>query len=403
MITFQFGGQDIFSSIVWFILLMVFFMFYPRLMIGQIMYKLDRTVTKLETMSEESKKFLLKEMGVKQTKELKESVNRFYEFFSISPVDLDPSGIVKKLDHMVREQKDRFDYFVNQVLPKASSDKKANIEMGFAGGISLYFVAKVVRHYVELVKKTKNVQIAMLIQMQLPMIEKIAESLEAGTKSLARGEPIGDSIGPLVAADLIGKNKVTEIEEDVVMAKVSYDKRNIFVLKSKGPGGRLGYPGVAVRKVAEKNKITRFITVDAAAKMEGEKTGSMAEGTGVAMGGIGVEKSYIEEAAISNNTPIDSIIVKMSQEEAIMPMPKAVKDALPQVREAIKRSVARTKPGDNLLLLGVGNTSGVGDSGEWVGKVSKWVDAYHKKKQAEKNQKKSFFSFGKKKENTESS
>ena len=382
MILFQFGGQDIFSSLISFILLIVFFMFYPRLMLGQIMYKLERTVTKLEGMSEKSKKFLIKEMGVKQTKELKESVDRFYEFFSISPVGLDPAGIIKKLDHMVREQKDRFDYFVNQSLPKANSDKKANVEMGFAGGISLYFVAKVVRHYVETVKKTKNFQIAMLIQMQLPMIEKIAESLEVGTKSLAKGEPIGDSLGPLVAADLIGKNKVTEIEEDIVMAKVSYDKRNIFVIKSKGPGGRLGYPGLAVKKIAAKNKITRFITVDAAAKMEGEKTGSVAEGTGVAMGGIGVEKSYIEDVAIANNIPIDSIIVKMSQEEAIMPMPKQVKDALPKVRESIKRSVARTKPGDNILLVGVGNTSGVGDSGAWVEKVSKWVDAHHKKKQA---------------------
>jgi len=395
MILFQFGGQDIFSSLISFILLIVFFMFYPRLMIGQIMYKLDRTVTRLEGMSEKSKKFLIKEMGVKQTKELKESVDRFYEFFSISPVSLDTVGIIKKLDHMVREQKDRFDYFVNQTLPKASSDKKANIEMGFAGGISLYFVAKVVRHYVETVKKTKNFQIAMLIQMQLPMIEKIAESLEVGTKSLAKGEPIGDSLGPLVAADLIGKNKVTEIEEDIVMAKVSYDKRNIFVIKSKGPGGRLGYPGLAVKKIAAKNKITRFITVDAAAKMEGEKTGSVAEGTGVAMGGIGVEKSYIEDVAIANNIPIDSIIVKMSQEEAIMPMPKNVKNALPKVRESIKRSVARTKPGDNLLLVGVGNTSGVGDSGAWVEKVSKWVDAHHKKKQAEKEKNKSWFSFGK--------
>ena len=398
MILFQFGGQDIFSSLISFILLIVFFMFYPRLMIGQIMYKLDRTVTRLEGMSEKSKKFLIKEMGVKQTKELKESVDRFYEFFSISPVSLDTVGIIKKLDHMVREQKDRFDYFVNQTLPKASSDKKANIEMGFAGGISLYFVAKVVRHYVETVKKTKNFQIAMLIQMQLPMIEKIAESLEVGTKSLAKGEPIGDSLGPLVAADLIGKNKVTEIEEDIVMAKVSYDKRNIFVIKSKGPGGRLGYPGLAVKKIAAKNKITRFITVDAAAKMEGEKTGSVAEGTGVAMGGIGVEKSYIEDVAIANNIPIDSIIVKMSQEEAIMPMPKNVKNALPKVRESIKRSVARTKPGDNLLLVGVGNTSGVGDSGAWVEKVSKWVDAHHKKKAEEKEKNRSWFSFGKKKQ-----
>ncbi len=390
-ISFQLvGGQDILSSALWFIVLMVFFMFYPRLMISQIMYKLERSVTKMERMSNDSKKFLLKEVSKKPDKRLKDSVDRFYEFFSISPVSLDPSGIIGKLDHMMREQKDRFEYFVNQSMPDADPEKKANTVMGFAGGISLYGVAKIVRHYVELVKKTKNFQIAMLIQMQLPLIEKIAEALEKGTQSLARGEPIGDSIGPLVAADLIGKNKVIEIEEDVVMAKVVKAKRNIYVIKSKGPGGRLGFPGKAVQKIVAKNKITRFITVDAAAKLEGEKTGSIAEGTGVAMGGIGVEKSYIEDAAIKSNIPIDSIIIKMSQEEAIMPMPKAVKDALPGVRESIDRSLERTKAGDNILLVGVGNTSGVGNDGSYVNSVSKWVDAHHRKKEAEKKKKKRF-------------
>jgi len=390
-ITFQLiGGQDLLSSALWFVVLMVFFMFYPRLMISQIMYKLERSVTKMEKMSDESKKFLLKEMTKKPDKRLKDSVERFYEFFSISPVSLDPYGIVSKLDHMMREQKDRFDYFVNQSIPKEDVEKKANIVMGFAAGISLYGVAKVVRHYVELVKKTKNFQIAMLIQMQLPLIEKIAESLEKGTRSLAHGEPIGDSIGPLVAADLIGKSKATEIEEDVVMAKITKNKRNIFVIKSKGPGGRLGFPGKAVQKLVAKNKITRFITVDAAAKLEGEKTGSIAEGTGVAMGGIGVEKSYIEDAAIKNNIPIDSIIIKMSQEEAITPMPKPVKDALPKVREAIERSLERTKAGDNILLVGVGNTSGVGNDSSYVPTVSKWVDTQHRKKEAEKKKKKRF-------------
>lgn len=376
---FGIGGQDIFSWIIWFVVMMVFFLFYPRLMIFQIMGKLERTANRLENMSAKSRKFLLKEIPAKKTKELKNSVDRFFEFFSIPPISLDPAGIVAKLDRMLIDQKDRFDYFVDQNIPKENSETKANIQMGFAGGISLYMIAKTVRHYVELVKKTKNFQIAMVLQMQLPMIEIIAEALEKGTKSLAKGEPIGDAIGPLIAADLIGKNKTKEIEKDTLLAKVKLDKRELFVLKAKGPGGRLGYPGKAIEKIAKKNKIARIITLDAAAKLEGEKTGSIAEGTGVAMGGIGVERSYIEDVAVRNKIPIDSIIVKMSQTEAITPMRKSIKDALPKVREAIKRSLKRTKPGDKVIVLGVGNTSGVGNDSSYVEKVSKWVDKEERK------------------------
>ena len=374
-----------FSWVLWIVVMVVFFMFYPRIMLGQIMWKLERTARNLEIMSAKSKAFLLTEIGEKKTKDLKASVDRFYEFFSIAPIDLDPAGIIKKFDRMMVDQKTRFDYFVNQIIPKADSEKKANIEMGFAGGITLYTIAKIVRHYVEIVKKTKNFQIGMLLQMQLPFIEKIAKSLEKGTKSLARGEPIGDSIGPLVAVDLIGNNKTEEVEEDILLAKVKKEGRDLFVLKSKGPGGRLGYPGKAIQRIVSKNKIAKIITVDAAAKLEGEKTGSVAEGTGVAMGGIGVERSYIEDVAVKFNIPIDSIIVKMSSEQAIQPMRKAIKDALPKVRESMKRSLLeRTKKGDKIIVLGVGNTSGVGNSGSWVKKVSDWVEKEERKLKKEK-------------------
>lgn len=390
-VNFQLVGGDIISNILWFVLLMVFFSFYPRIMISQMMWRLDKTMRDIESMSDESKIFVLRQLSQKPDKKVKESVNRFFEFFTIMPVSLDPSGIVKRFDHLLIEQKNRFSYFVEQIDPNVDKEKKANLEMGFAAAISLYDVSKVVRHYVEIVRKTKNLQIAMMLQMQLPFIEKIAKSLLSGTKTLVKGEPIGDGLGPLAAASLMtGKTK--EIEEDIVVEKIKLNKRNVFVIKSKGPGGRLGYPGKAVSRIAKSNKITKIISIDAAAKLEGEKTGSIAEGVGVAMGGIGVERSYIEEAAVESKIPLDSIVVKMSQEEAIMPMRKAVKDALPEIRKAIDRSLETTKPGSNVIILGVGNTSGVGNSKKSVEIVSKWVDRNEKKVKAEeKAEKKSWF------------
>ena len=371
-------GGDWVSWIVWFLFLIIFFFFYPRLMVSQIMWKLERTARDLEIMSDKSKKFVVKQITDKPDKRVRDSVERFFEFFMISPVGLDPYGYVPKLDHMLQNQKDRFEYFVDQVAPGMDREKKANLQMGLAGGITVHEIAKIVRHYVELVRQTKNIQIAMVLQMQLPLIEKIAKAMFGGTKALSKGEPIGDGLGPLVAADLIGKAKLTEIEKDIVMARVPLDGRNLLVMKAKGPGGRIGFPGKAVHKAIKQHRVVRVITVDAAAKLEGEKTGSLAEGVGVAMGGPGVERSYIEEIVVKKGIPLDSIVVKMSQEEAIMPM-----------RKAIKRSLERTKRGDTVIVVGVGNTSGIGNSEESVKEVSGWVDSYERRyKELEKRRKK---------------
>lgn len=383
------GGDNIWSWLMWIVFLMIFFMFYPRLMTSQIMWKLEKSARQLEEMSDKSKKFLVKEIsGNSSTAEVKASVDRFFEFFVISPVGLDPYGIVKKIEHLVQEQKQRFEYFVDQVAPKVDSEKKANLMMGLSGGISLHQIAKIVRHYVEMVRKTKSIQIAMILQMQLPLIERIARAVYRGTHALAKGHPIGDGLGPLVIANMMDSRKSKEIEEDVIAAGLKMKGRKVVLLKAKGPGGRLGRPGKAVEKLVKSSKVSRIITVDAAAKLEGEKTGSIAEGVGVAMGGPGVERSYIENIAVQKRIPLDSIVVKMSPEEAIMPMRKAVKDAIPAVMEAIDRSLVRAKPKSTVILVGVGNTGGVGNSKNDAKKTAQWVDRYEKSQAAKKKKKK---------------
>jgi len=393
MVLFQLGAGNEWITILYFVFFVIFFFFYPRLMLTQIMWKIERTASELEYMSDSSKKFLIKRISKKPTKKLKDSVARFFEFFVITPVSLDPFGIVKKFELVIQNEKQRFQYFVNQVSPKMDSESKANLRMGLAGGIELHTIAKIVRHYIELIKQTKSYQIALLLQMQLPLVERIAKAIFKGTKSMTNGEPIGDGLGPLVMANLIGKSKTKEIEEDILLAKIRIDKRNCFVMKAKGPGGRLGRPGKAVEKLVKRNNISRIITIDAAAKLEGEKTGSIAEGVGVAMGGPGVEKTYMEDIAVKNNIPLDSIIVKMRPEEAIMPMRKAIKDAVPGVIEAIGESLKRTRTGSNIIIAGVGNTSGVGNSKAAAEKVNRWVDIHEKKIQRmkKKHQKKEGF------------
>jgi len=117
-----------------------------------------------------------------------------------------------------------------------------------------------------------------------------------------------------------------------------------------------------VAKVVEENqgKVARIITVDAALRLEGEKTGSIAEGTGVAMGDPGPEKIEIERIAVKYGIPIDALISKMSIEEAITEMRKEIYDAVEPMVEMVKQLIReRTREGDHIVIVGVGNTIGV--------------------------------------------
>ncbi|MFH7882599.1 MAG: DUF1512 family protein, partial [Candidatus Aenigmatarchaeota archaeon] len=357
----QFFGDSL-TNIIWFLLFIILAFLYPRIMIAQMLFKLEQTAQMLEDFTLKAKNIVIKKISKKPKKDLKDAISNFLEFFMIEPVSLDPFGIVKKIEHIVNLSEKRFNYFVSRVAPRLNPEEKANLVMGLSGAISLNQIAKIVRHYVELIRKTKNLQLALILQMQLPLVEKISKALLKGTEALTNGWPVGDSVGAFVAAHLIGKEKVKEIEEDTIMAKKRIKRKEVYIIKAKGPGGRLGKLGRAVEKIVKREKVAKIITIDAALKLEGEKTGSMAEGIGVAIGGVGVDRAYIEEIASKKNIPLDSIIIKMSQEEAIQPIRKEILISVPKVLEAIERNVEETKGKGKILIVGVGNTAGVGNS-----------------------------------------
>ena len=385
--------DNIWGQLVSLFLFLVFIFFYSRIMVTQILFKLERSAQLLEDMTAKAKKTVLKKISKKPDSKLKRSINGFLEFFVISPVDLDPYGIVKKLEHLIDLEKDRFKYFVNQVAPKLDSENKANLMMGLSGAISLYTLTKLVRHFVEMIKKTKSINLAMILQMQLPLIERLARALLHGTEALANGWPVGDTIGAYAAANLIGNSKVIKADDETIVCRKKYKKRDIIIVKAKGPGGRTGNPGRVVEKIVRREKIAKIITIDAALKLEGEKTGTIAEGVCVAIGGHGVEKTYIENIAVKKNIPLDSIIIKMSQEEAITPMKKAILNSVPMVTRALDAAIDRTKEKGKIIIVGVGNTSGVGNSKKDVEKAKEVIKKNIKRMKALAKKRKKKFRF----------
>jgi hypothetical protein len=347
------------------ILFYLFFFFimpilYLKMTYWQAIMKLETISISLEKMTDNARKIIVRKISKKSDQKVRNQVNEFMEFFVIEPVSLDPYGIMGKIEHLVNLQEERFKTFAEKVAPQLNDEEQANLGMGLSGAISLNQISKIVRHIVELSKKTKSAQLAMIYQMQMPLVERVAKALLKGTEALSNGWPIGDAAGPLFAAHFIGDAKTTEIEQDVLLAKRKIKGRNVFILKARGPGGRLGKLGKAAEKIIKQQKIKKIITVDAAAKLEGERTGSIAEGVGVAIGGPGVDRSYIENISTRKNIPIDTFIIKMGQEEAIMPIKKEVINAIPRVIEFVEQNIAESK--GNILVIGVGNTAGVGNN-----------------------------------------
>jgi hypothetical protein len=242
-----------------------------------------------------------------------------------------------------------------------------------------YQIAKIVRHYLELIKKYKMFQLAMVIQMQLPLITRIAKASMQATHAFVDGLPIGDGIGALTAANLMKGEVKLYKEDEFAVVQTNFIGRNVFVSKAEGPGASTGFPGKFLIKFTNKQKINKIITIDAASKLEGEKTGSIAEGVGVAMGGSGVDRYEIEEIAVKRNIPLDAVAIKVSEEDALEPMNKDVLDAVPKAIEAVKKAVLRSGKKEKILIMGIGNSCGIGNDINAVPKAEEKIRNHIKK------------------------
>lgn len=97
----QFGG-DLISYIIFFILFIISIFFGPRLMATQSIMKLEQEASDLEEMAEKSKNYIIKSISKKSDAKLRENVSNFMEFFAITPVETDPYGVIKKIDHIIK-------------------------------------------------------------------------------------------------------------------------------------------------------------------------------------------------------------------------------------------------------------------------------------------------------------
>jgi hypothetical protein len=362
------GGDNIISVIIQFVISAVFilFLFYGQRFQTRIMLReVESHLRRLNAIREDGRKVAIetmKDLG-KPKGDPSERIDQFLEYIAITPQNMDPSGIVWKLEHILDVRDVRFKDEVKLMAPEADEIQLNNLENTLEAAMALNMIYKIIRHFYLLGKKTNSLYTILQIQMVLPMIMKQAEAYAHALRAFAVGQPIGDGAGALVAAKLMLGHETKEIAKDVISATVPIDGRTAYVLKAKGPGGNVGKPGEGIKKIIEdrKGKISTVIMIDAALKLEGEQVGEVAEGVGAAIGGPGVEQFKIEDSIVKYKIPVDAIIVKQDLGDAVSPMRKEIFDAVDPVIKRIKRLLLeRTKKGDSVIIAGIGNTIGIG-------------------------------------------
>jgi len=363
----QFGG-DIFSqilTIVFYIFFFVFLFYGQRFQIYIMLREVESSLYKLRYIKDEGRKTsieTIKEIGKPQT-DPTARVDRFLEYFTIPPQSLDPAGVVWKLEHILDIRDVRLKDEVKLMAPAADEAQANNLETTLELAMTLNYIYKVIRHFYLLGKKTMSLYVIMQIQMQLPLIMKEAEAYASALKASAYGQPWGDGAGALVAAKLMHGYEMRKIPKDNIAATVPIEGRTAFIIKAEGPGGNVGKTGDAVKTIIDENegKIANIIMVDAALKLEGEEVGEVAEGVGAAIGGPGVDQFKIEDSILKYRIPINAVIIKEDIGDAVSPMRKEIFDAADKAIERIKQVILeRTKEGDKVIIVGVGNTIGIG-------------------------------------------
>jgi hypothetical protein len=109
--------------------------------------------------------------------------------------------------------------------------------------------------------------------------------------------------------------------------------------------------------------------IDAAGKLEGDISGDVIEGVGAAIGGPPTEKYKIEQTAVKRKIPVDAIVIKESFTEAIKQLNKNLVKGVEVATERVKRAIReRTKPGDTVIIAGIGNTIGIGQTPDQIPK-----------------------------------
>lgn len=360
-----FGFNDdtsMFMMLVWILPVVIFVLYGQRIQLYITSTEIKKSIKKLDAYRDESKtelvQYLREHYGQKIDHDTR--VDRLLDYFTIHPVDIDPHGIVPKIRHVVRSREEYTRRNIISIIPDLDEDQVNNIQTLLEVATTLQMLYKIVNHLFLTAKKQKNYPLILPLQMMLPFIMEEAVALRKSIPAFRQSQPVGDSIGPMIVGSMMLDLKKHDIAFQTVMSSTVFEDRTLVLLKARGPSSTVGRLADALDSVMQTKKFDAIIMIDAALKMEGEDSATVSHGFGAAIGGIGTERFEIEELATQNHIPIFSTIVKQSVKEALTLMTREIAEKADDIRQQIYDTIrTNTKPGQAIVIMGVGNTVGI--------------------------------------------
>ena len=356
------GDSNPFMMLIWFLPIILFVFYGQRIQLIITSRDIKKDMAKLEQFRNDSRNELIDYVKQKLSPngDPTQKLDRFFDYFTIMPVDIDPNGIIPKIHHLVRSRDDTTRKQVKSMFSEINTLEVTKVQNLLEIVTTLQLLHKVVRHLFLTAKKQNNYPLILPLQMLLPFIMEQAEALKDAIPAFKKGQPIGDGIGPLVVGEMMLDTKKQNAEFETVYSESEFDGRKLILLKAEGPYATVGRPGEATESIVEKLKPDVIIMIDAALKLEGEDSGSVAQGFGAAIGGIGTDRFKIEAIAAKYDIPIFAIVVRQSVKEAITLMTKEISDQAENVKSQVYEMITdNSNPNQTVLVIGVGNTLGV--------------------------------------------
>jgi len=356
------GDSNPFMMLIWFLPIILFVFYGQRIQLIITSRDIKKKMSELEQFRNDSRNELINYIKQKLTTngDPTQKLDRFFDYFTIMPVDIDPNGIIPKIHHLVRSREDATRKQVKSMFSEINTLEITKVQNLLEIVTTLQLLHKVVRHLFLTAKKQNNYPLILPLQMLLPFIMEQAEALKDAIPAFKKGQPIGDGIGPLVVGEMMLGTKKQNAEFETVYSESEFDGRKLILLKAEGPYATVGRPGEATESIVEKLKPDVIIMIDAALKLEGEDSGSVAQGFGAAIGGIGTDRFKIEAIATKYDIPIFAIVVRQSVKEAITLMKKEISDQAENVKSQVYEMITdNSNPNQTVLVIGVGNTLGV--------------------------------------------
>src|SRR3989442_11029693 len=159
-------------NLVYFASFFMIFFYGQRLQVQWQLVSVKRSLGKLERSKTAARQKFVDSISRFQMdkKTVETKIDRLNNSFTITPVSLDPSGIVGKLEHVLDTYDDHLKMEVKAIAPNATESDVNTLSNQLEISIGLDGMFRLVRHFYLLAKKTGGIMALAQLQMALTMV-----------------------------------------------------------------------------------------------------------------------------------------------------------------------------------------------------------------------------------------